>query len=64
MNILFQNMIYYLWLHYVKKFDLHNQTGKIDDALNSLKLITLSNRFNWLRQKQLTTKEGMKKSSI
>jgi len=34
MNILFQNRIYYLWLHYVKKFDFRIQKRKIYDALN------------------------------
>lgn len=49
MNVLFQNRVYYLWLHYVKKFDFHIEKGKIYDALN----LTEPNTGNTVKQVQL-----------
>lgn len=55
MNVLFQNRIYYLWLHYIKKFDFHIQKDKIDDVLN----LTEPKMDNTIQQVQLAQIKAM-----
>lgn len=49
MNVLFQNGIYYLWLHNVK-LDFHTPKGKIYDAIN----LAEPKKDNTIQQVQLS----------
>lgn len=63
MNVLFQNRMYYLWLHYIKKFDFHIQNDKIYDALNLAepKMDNTIQQVQLARIKAMYNKEGNEK---